>query len=285
MRSLIKDLTVNNGTLVIPPELGSIPDSSCAGREDIRRIVFPLTLYSIAPEAFAECTALEEVVFPPSFRHVSAAAFLNCTALSRVVLSRDLRSIEEGAFLGCTALKTLQLPETLESIGEMAFWGSGLEEIVIPRQTERIAENAFWDCAALHRADVLGSGTVIEKNAFGNCPALTEGFIAPGFPADDSAPARLLYTLLWCTCPERHSHETAQRAMAFVREEEGLVMERIIKTGNTAALAGLIAQGLPDGAHMDEYIRICAKEGSTELTALLLQGKRGAAGAQEEFDL
>ena len=58
---MIKDLIVNDGTLVIPPELGSIPDSSCAGREDIRQIVFPPTIYSIAPEAFAECTALEEV--------------------------------------------------------------------------------------------------------------------------------------------------------------------------------------------------------------------------------
>ena len=47
---MIKDLIVNDGTLVIPPDLGSIPDSSCAGREDIRRIVFPPTIYSIAPE-------------------------------------------------------------------------------------------------------------------------------------------------------------------------------------------------------------------------------------------
>ena len=282
---MIKDLIVNDGTLVIPPELGSIPDSSCAGREDIRRIVFPPTIYSIAPEAFAECSALEEVVFPESFLHVSAAAFLNCTALSRVVLSRNLVSIEEGAFLGCTALRQLQLPETLESIGEMAFWGSGLEEIVIPQRTERIAENAFWDCAALHRADVLGSDTVIEKNAFGDCPSLTEGFIAPGFPADESAPAQLLYTLLWCTCPERHTAETAARASAFVRAKEDLIMEKIIKTNNTAALAGLVSRELLDPAHIDEYIRICAQDGNTELTALLLQAKGSAGWAEEEFEL
>ena len=282
---MIKDLIVNDGTLVIPPELGSIPDSSCAGREDIRRIVFPPTLYSIAPEAFAECTALEEVVFPENFLHVSAAAFLNCTSLSRVVLSGNLVSIEEGAFLGCKALRQLQLPETLESIGEMAFWGSGLEEIVIPRRTERIGENAFWDCAALHRADVLGSSTVIEKNAFGDCPSLTEGFIAPGFPADDSAPAQLLYTLLWCTCPQRHTQQTAERASAFVREKEALIMEKIIKMKNTAALAGVVSQKLLDPTHIDEYIRICAQEGSTELTALLLQAKGSAVRAEEEFDL
>lgn len=282
---MIKDLMVNNGTLVIPPDLGSIPDSSCAGREDIRRIVFPPTIYSIAPEAFAECTALEEVVFPESFLHVSAAAFLNCTALSRVVLSKNLLSIEEGAFLGCTALRSLQLPEALESIGEMAFWGSGLEEIVIPQHTERVAENAFWDCASLRRADVLGSNTVIEKNAFGDCPSLTEGFIAPGFPADESAPAQLLYTLLWCTCPERHTGETAAKAAAFVRAKEELIMEKIIKTSNTAALAGLVSQGLLEPGHIDEYIRICAEEGNTELTALLLQARGSAGRVEEEFEL
>ena len=282
---MIKDLIVNDGTLVIPPELGSIPDSSCAGREDIRRIVFPPTLYSIAPEAFAECSALEEVVFPEHFLHVSAAAFLNCTSLSRVVLSGNLVSIEEGAFLGCKALRQLQLPETLESIGEMAFWGSGLEKIVIPRRTERIGENAFWDCATLYRADVLGGDTVIEKNAFGDCPSLTEGFIAPGFPADDSAPAQLLYTLLWCSCPERHTPQTAQRASAFVQAREDLIMEKIIKTGNTAALAGLVSRDLLDPTHIDEYIRICAQNGNTELTALLLQAKGSAVRAEEEFEL
>ena len=213
------------------------------------------------------------------------AHFLNCTALSRVVLSKNLVSIEEGAFLGCTALKQLQLPDTLESIGEMAFWGSGLEEIVIPQRTERIAENAFWDCAALRRADVLGSSTVIEKNAFGDCPSLTEGYIAPGFPQDESAPAQLLYTLLWCTCPDRHTPQTAERASAFVQAKEDLIMEKIIKTNNTAALAGLVSRKLLDPAHIDEYIRVCAQEGNTELTALLLQANGSAVRAEEEFEL
>ena len=282
---MIKDLIVNDGTLVIPPDLGSIPDSSCAGREDIRRIVFPPTIYSIAPEAFAECSSLEEVVFPENFLHVSAAAFLNCTALSRVVLSGNLLSIDEGAFLGCTALKQLKLPETLEYIGEMAFWGSGLEEIVVPQRVGRISENAFWDCGLLRRADVLGSGTIIEKNAFGNCPSLTEGFIAPGFPQDDSPPAQLLYTLLWCSCPERHTPGTAARAIAFVQAKEELIMERIIKSCNTPALAGLVSQGLLDSARIDEYIRICAQDGNTELTALLLQAKGSGGRAEEEFEL
>lgn len=282
---MIKALETYDGTLVIPDGLEQIPESACAGREDIRRIILPESVYSIGPEAFAECSALEEVVFPGSFLHVSAAAFLNCSALSRVVLSRDLQSINEGAFLGCTSLKTVHLPDTLEFIGEMAFWCSGLEEITVPAQVRRIGENAFWDCAGLRRVDVLGADSQIEKNAFGNCPLLTEGFIAPGYPDDDSPPAQLLYTLLWCSCPQRHAPETARRAAEFIRQQEGLVMERILKTRNVAALNGIVSQGLLEPAHVDGYLREWAGIGATELTALLLQAKRSVSCMEEEFDL
>lgn len=282
---MIKDLETYDGTLVIPQGLEQIPESACTGREDIRRIILPQSVYSIGPEAFAECTDLEEVVFPGSFLHISAAAFLNCSALSRVVLSRDLQSINEGAFLGCTSLRTIDLPDTLEYIGEMAFWCSGLEEITVPDRVRLISENAFWDCAGLRRADVLGADTHIGKNAFGNCPLLTEGFIAPGYPDDDSPPAQLLYTLLWCSCPQRHTPSTARRAADFIRQQEGLVMERILKTRNAAALNGIVSQGLLEPSHVDGYLREWAGIGATELTALLLQAKRSTSNMEEEYDL
>lgn len=282
---MIKALETNEGTLVIPPGLEQIPESACTGREDIRRIVLPDSVYSIGPEAFAECTALEEVVLPPSFLHISAAAFLNCSALRRVVLSRDLQSINEGAFLGCTALKAIALPDTLEFIGEMAFWGSGLEEITLPERVGSIGENAFWDCPGLRRADVLGVDTHIGKNAFGNCPLLTEGYMAPGYPDDDSPPALLLYTLLWCSCPQRHTPETARRASGFIRQQEGLVMERILKSRNAAALNGIVSQGLLEPSHVDGYLQDWAGQGAPELTALLLQAKHRTCGPEEEFDL
>lgn len=285
MISLIKDLEVNDGTLVIPADMEQIPEGVCAGRDDIRRVIIPQTVYSIGPEAFSECPALEEVIFPDSFLHISAAAFLNCASLSRVILSKNLQSINEGAFLGCAALKQLALPQTLEFIGEMAFWCSGLEEITVPERVKVISENAFWDCAGLLRADVLGAATRIENNAFGNCPFLTEGFIAPGYPEDNSPPAQLLYTLLWCSCPERHAAATISRAREFVRQKETLVMERILKSGNVPALTGIVSQGLLDPAHIDGYIRECAQVGNTELTALLLQAKPAACSLEEEFDL
>lgn len=282
---MIKALETYDGTLVIPEGFEQIPESACTGREDIRRVVIPQSVYSIGPEAFAECTALEEVIFPDSFLHVSAAAFLNCSSLSRVVLSQDLQSINEGAFLGCTALKTLELPNTLEFIGEMAFWCSGLEEISVPASVKQISENAFWDCAELRRAEVLGADTRIEKNAFGNCPLLTEGFIAPGYPEDDSPPAQLLYTLLWCSCPQRHNPDTCRRAAEFIRQQEELMMERILKSRNAAALNGIVSQGLLEPSHVDGYIRACAEIGATELTALLLQAKHSATNMEGEFDL
>ncbi|MBR5217895.1 MAG: leucine-rich repeat protein [Oscillospiraceae bacterium] len=280
-----KALEVYEGVLQIPSDMTAIPEGFCAGREDIRRILLPQSVYSIGPEAFSECTALEEVVFPEELLFVSPAAFLNCTALEKVILPRKLRSINEGAFLGCEALRSISLPASLEAIDEMAFWGSGLEEITVPHAVEQIGENAFWDCAALRRVDILGQATRIGKNAFGNCPALVEGFVAPGYPEDDSPPAQLLYTLLWCSCPERHTEETAKRAKAFIAAQESLVMERIIKNGNTAAMEGIATQRLLDPVHIDEYLRICAEMGNMELTALLLQAKGSGGREEEEFAL
>ena len=280
-----KDLEVYDGTLQIPDDVQTIPEGFCAGREDIQRIIIPESVYSIGPEAFSECTALEKVIFPDKFLYVSAAAFLNCTSLRKVILSQNLESIEEGAFLGCVSLKEIKLPDTLKSIGEMAFWSSGLEEISVPVGVLQIGENAFWDCANLRRADVLGQQTRIEKNAFGNCPDLMEGFIAPGFPEDESSPAKLLFTLLWCSCPERHTAETGRRAKEFIASRENLVMEHIIKCGNTAALSGIASLQLLEPGHIDEYLRICAGAGKMELTALLLQAKGNGGRVEEAFDL
>ena len=72
---------------------------------------------------------------------------------------------------------------------------------------------------------------------------------------------------------------------SYGKAKEDLIMEKIMKTNNTAALAGLVSRSLLDPTHIDEYIRICAQEGNTELTALLLQARGSAVRAEEEFAL
>ena len=101
-----KALEVYEGVLQIPSDMTTIPEGFCAGREDIRQILLPQSIYSIGPEAFSECTALEEVIFPEELLFVSPAAFLNCTALKKVTFTGSAPTIGEGAFSKVTATVT-----------------------------------------------------------------------------------------------------------------------------------------------------------------------------------
>lgn len=260
-------------TVTWPAGMTALADGACAGRGDIRRAILPEGLLTIGSEAFSGCTALEEVVLPPQLTVIGAAAFAGCESLARLTLPPALQVIGEGAFLGCTALHHLALPDGLRRIDPMAFWGSGLYAVDVPASVTSIGESAFWSCESLRRANVWGQQTVIGENAFGSDYALVEGYIAPGYPHEDSAPAELQYTLLWCSCPERHTPAVSERAKRLIRRQEALVMERILKYDNVPALSGLVHGRLLNPAHIDGYLRAAVEAERTDLVALLLEAK------------
>lgn len=272
-------------TLTLPVGTTAVADGAYAGQEDIRRVILPEDVQVIGNEAFTGCTALEEVILPNSLTEIGAAAFAGCERLSEIALPPSLRRIGEGAFLDCTALHRITLPQGLRSIEPMAFWNSGLYAVEVPESVERIGETAFWTCENLRRANVLGHNTVIEKNAFGSDYALIEGYMAPGYPNEDSAPAELQYTLLWCSCPERHTEEVSNRAKALIRAQEGLIMERILKYDNAPALSGLVRHHLLESANIDGYLRAASDANQTDLVALLLEAKGNQRAADTDFEL
>lgn len=268
-------------TLTLPVGMTALADGAYAGRGDIRRAVLPDGLLTIGSESFSGCTALEEVVLPPQLTAIGAAAFAGCEKLSRIELPPALQVIGEGAFLDCTALHQITLPNGLRQIDPMAFWNSGLYAVDVPESVARIGESAFWSCENLRRANVWGRDTMIEKNAFGSDYALVEGYMAPGYPHEDSAPAELQYTLLWCSCPQRHAPAVSERAKKLIRHQEALIMERILKYDNAPALSGLVHCHLLEPAHIDGYLRAASKANQTDLVALLLEAK----GARRQSDL
>lgn len=276
---------MDQNTLTLPQGTPAVADGAYAGREDIRRVILPEGLTAIGNEAFTGCTALEEVILPHTLTAIGAAAFAGCENLSKIDLPSSLRRIGEGAFLDCTALHQINLPQGLQIIEPMAFWNSGLYAVDVPPSVERIGETAFWTCENLHRANVWGRNTIIEKNAFGSDYALIEGYMAPGYPNEDSAPAELQYTLLWCSCPDRHTDEVSERAKALIRAQEGLIMERILKYDNAPALSGLVHCHLLESANIDSYLRAASEANQTDLVALLLEAKGSQRQADTEFEL
>ncbi len=276
------ELTQDTLTL---PACTAVADGAYAGREDLRRVILPEGTTAIGSEAFTGCTALEEVILPSTLTEIGAAAFAGCEHLSKIELPSSLLIIGEGAFLDCTALHQITLPQGLRSIEPMAFWNSGLYAVDVPESVERIGENAFWTCENLRRANVWGLDTVIEKNAFGSDYALIEGYMAPGYPNEDSAPAELQYTLLWCSCPERHTPAVSERAKALIRAQEGLIMERILKYDNAPALSGLVHCRLLEPSNIDGYLRAASEAKQTDLVALLLEAKGNQRQTDTDFEL
>ncbi len=282
---MINDLDAINGILTVPDGTAAIDDGEFAGREDIIELYLPDSVRSLGIEAFCGCTQLKAVRLPSALPEISPACFAECTALECVELPPSLLNIGEGAFLNCAALCAVQLPEGLREIAPMAFWNTGLEQVTIPEGVAVIGENAFWSCESLRRADVLGKNTLIGENAFGSCYELTSGYIAPGYPQEGDAPSELLYTLLWCSCPDRHGVETSRRAEKYIQSNEALIMERIFKYNNIPALSGIVGRGLLGADKTDGYVRISAENGQAELTALLLKARASGRGVEEELEL
>lgn len=282
---MIRDFQTHNGLLILPDGIERLEGGAFAGEGDIRRVVLPESVRFIGEEVFSSCMKLEEIVFSPNIKELHAAVLSNCESLRRVVLPQQLELIGEGAFLCCPALEHIELPSSLKTIREMAFWGTGLREITVPERVKSIGDSAFWDCQNLQKAYVLGRETQLERNVFSNCPQLTEGYIAPGYAQCDDPESELIYSLLWCSCPDRHPDWVGWRAESFIRSHEPQVMDLILQTNNIPAMTGMAVRKLLHPEHIDMYVQRATQNGKTELTALLLQAKGTQREIEEEFAL
>ncbi|MBR2540453.1 MAG: leucine-rich repeat domain-containing protein [Mogibacterium sp.] len=297
--SSLPDVTeyIENGRLVIPEGIEYILEESCYGRDDLVEVFLPSTMKVIGPVAFAECPSL-----------------------TAVHLNEGLTEIGDGAFLGTVQLTGIELPGTLKTIGQMAFYGSGLTSVLVPASVEFIGEMGFWECASLRRADVLNPACVIEQDAFGDCPALVQGYMAPGFPKDDLQPSNLLFSLLWASEYDKHLsgevrvsaeerrdytsmhiyadvprelQTVSERAMTFIRKNQGLVLETILRQDNTPAMRGIREYDLLSVEALEQGLREAAASGKTELASLFLSAKAkqqtakgtGVQASTSEFEL
>lgn len=281
---MIKDFEITDGILRVNSSVTYIRSQQFAQRGDFRKVILPAGVGFMEEEAFAECGELEEAELPEGLVNIGVAAFASCEKLRKINVPSTVKQIEQGAFLFCGELSRIELPQGLEVIGELAFQESGLERVSIPPSVTLIGEEAFFGCPALTHIDVLGERTEICQNAFGSDYALLDGYIAPGYPAEDSRSALLLYSLLWCTCPERHTIATCTKAERFIRENEALIMEKVLKLNNIPAMTGLASRKLIKRENIDSYMRLALENGQTEITALLLQAGGGEI-TDGDFDL
>lgn len=213
---------------------------------------------------------------------LTEGAYAQDESLTSVIIPEGVTDIGEIAFYGCTSLREVILPQSLKTIREEAFGETSLREVFFPAGLELIGEKAFFSCNELHRINVPGASTVIESDAFGCCDTLQEGYIACGYPDGIRHHEELLYTLLWCSCPERHGPEISAHAIDFIHKYEDLIMEWVIKHNNIPAMNGLSSTGLLRG-NINEYLIKSNLAGTSEITALLMSASSNTD--EGEFEL
>lgn len=213
---------------------------------------------------------------------VVEGAYAQDESITELIVPEGVTDIGEVAFYGCTNLRKLTLPQSLRYIREEAFGETALEELEVPEGMELIAEKAFYSCEKLRKIEVPGRDTVVETDAFGCCDNIKEAYVAAGYPDGLRPHEELQYTLFWCSCPERHSEATGERARRYISENEELVMEWIIKTGNVPAMSGIASNDLLRGS-TGSYIERANLKGRREITALLMSMPRHEDDG--EFDL
>lgn len=275
----------DSGVLIIPDGTAYIKSQQFSENPDIREVFIPDGVRFFEEEIFAECENLEKVRLPEGLVNIGIAAFASCVSLREINIPSTVKTIEDGAFLFCEALSSVTLPDGLEGINQLAFQDTGLEEIIIPASVREIGEEAFFECSRLRRADVLGTQTRIGSDAFGSSYGLIEGFIAPGFPVEKTGPSELLFSLLWASCPDRHGTATCARAESFIRENENLVMERILKFNNIPAMTGIAERRLLSPQCIDASLKTALRDNYTEITALLLKARGSSRTTEGEYDL
>lgn len=282
---MINDYQLTDGVLTLPPGTTYIRSQQFCQRDDIVKVIIPAGVGFMEDECFTECTELTEVVLPEGLINIGPAAFAVCPKLRRINIPSTVKSIDSGAFIFCDELREIKLPEGLETVSEYAFQNTGLETVRVPENVKAVEECGFFSCENLRRADVLGKNTAIGTDAFGSNYKLIEGYIAPGYPEKTDSASELLYTLLWCSCPDRHSPATTRRAESFIRGNQTIVMERILKADNVPAMTGLAGRGLLSAEMINNCIQQTLLSGRTELTALLLKAKNAAESDEGEFEL
>lgn len=171
-------------------EIGSSAFKGCTG----------LTEFSVSSEtklignhAFEGCSTLETLIIWGN-PDIGEYAFADCVSLTEISIGSDTKNVGAHAFKGCTSVTSLIIWD-VEIIGDYAFAGcTGIEDVSIPNDVLSVGNHAFDGCTALTSVIVWDDDTAIGKDAFANCPNLSDAPASRG-------------TVLECTMSEAGNPE------------------------------------------------------------------------------
>ncbi len=128
----------------------------------------------IGANAFKDCDTLESVLFWADVEYINDYAFAGCTSLTEISIPNETTYIGKYAFDGCTELTDLVLWGNPE-IDDYAFHDcTSITYVSFSHGTKRVGKHAFDGCIKLESVIVWDDNTIIEKDAFANCPMLKD---------------------------------------------------------------------------------------------------------------
>jgi uncharacterized repeat protein (TIGR02543 family) len=193
--------------VVIPEGTEEIGDGCFYMVDECQSYSFPSSLKKIGKQAFAYCYGLKSFAIPSSVLSIGEECFDKDEKLASITIGTGLTSIPAFAFSGCVALTSISIPGNVKEIGQSAFaedillsgitFSEGLEKIgayafyfvdvkedddqtemaspvlasvSLPNSLQSIGSSAFRDQSALASVSFGSSLSLIEPNAFANCP-------------------------------------------------------------------------------------------------------------------
>jgi len=193
----------------LPKTLEVIGNGAFSNCISLKEIVVPEGLSSIAEHTFAYCLSLTQIAIPNSVTSFGEGAFYECSSLPEISISENVTSIGSYAFVKCNSLTSIFIPKNVVEIGSGVFsrcnnlysisvaqeniyycavdgalFSKDLSILIsypaakngnyeLPAQVKIIGESAF-EGSAITGIIIPRSVTVININAFYNCPFLTK---------------------------------------------------------------------------------------------------------------
>ena len=245
----------------------------------IRSLSLPRGLESVGDYAFMNLKSMETLRLYDAVQSIGSASFMNCRLFSRVELTRV--SHEQGPALASLVYSLPQeLDVTIHNVD-----GSTLR-LIFPEYFENYTENS----PAHHfELKIVGGGYAYhgvfrtKQLAVSDYDALWRGYLA-GEHEEESALRLAFFRLRW---PVELSDRAREQYASWLRLHLREALRFALHERDARGLRLLLELGAPDTDALEFALADARALRFTEATALLLEQRRGQAGAgrRKKFEL
>lgn len=285
--------------IVIPDGVTTIKTSAFSNNKKLRNITFPDTITEIEKESFVYCEKLKELILPPNLKVIKNRAFALCKSLKSVILPENLVQIENQGFARCYELRDVSWNDSLTQIDPEAFIKCrSIETLNFGKSLVKIMWRAFYECESVQSISFPATMSRIWGDAFRRCYALTEihykgsdknnlmctsqtsfslrpnfKYLSEDMLAISTKPFQEQYRI---TQMNRWNSISDKEKDAFLLNfpKKKTFRELVFNHNNADVIAHCIKSSHKLSlSELERYLAHSIKEGSTEVTAILLDYK------------